>query len=526
MSNNSSLEQSPAWLALQNHLKEHKGALSLRSLFGEDEKRFEKMHLQWDGVLFDYSRHLVSEQTLSLLMDLARQQDVEGWREKMFKGEAINVTEERSVLHTALRRPADQPLSIGDEDITGFVHQVLDQMKAFCGEIHSGARTGYTGKKIDTIVNIGIGGSDLGPYMVCEALKPWKVEGISSYFVSNVDGTHIAETLKYLNPETTLFLIASKTFTTQETMANAHTAREWFLEAAGQTGGAIEKHFAALSTNIEAVTDFGISQENIFPFKDWVGGRYSLWSAIGLSIALTIGFDKFRELLDGAYAADTHFRTAPLEENIPVLMALLGVWYRNFWGASSMAILPYDQYLHRFPAFLQQLDMESNGKRVTREGAEISYDTGPVIFGEPGTNGQHAFYQLIHQGTEMIPCDFIAPKKTQNQLGEHHTLLLANMVAQAEALAYGRTLEEAKGNTQKVFEGNRPSSILLFDEMTPYHLGQLIALYEHKVFVQGIIWELNSFDQFGVELGKELAKSILAGDGGSSDGIGILKHTR
>ncbi len=496
--------------------------LGLRHLFQDGgAARFANMHLEHDGFVFDYSRHRVNETTLSLLLDLARQQDVEGWRDRMFNGDIINVTEGRSVLHTALRRPKNSSLTLGDEDVTGFVHSVLDQMQDFCAKVHSGEWTGYTNKKIDTIVNIGIGGSDLGPYMVCEALKPWHVPGITSYFVSNVDGTHIQETLKSIDPETTLFLVASKTFTTQETMANAHTARAWLIDAGGQE--AVKQHFVALSTNIGAVTEFGIAKENVFPFKDWVGGRYSLWSAIGLSIALTVGFEHFRALLDGAYNMDRHFQEAPLSENIPILMGLLGVWYRNFWGTNAMAILPYDQYLHRFPAFLQQLDMESNGKRVTREGADVDYETGPIIFGEPGTNGQHAFYQLIHQGTDVIPCDFIAPKTSQNPVGEHHRLLLANMVAQAQALAFGRNLEEAQGDAQKVFEGDRPSSILLFDEVNPFHLGQLIALYEHKVFVQGILWGLNSFDQFGVELGKEMAKSILSGSSSSDDEIGIMQ---
>jgi glucose-6-phosphate isomerase len=515
------LTGSLAWQALQTHRDENEN-LSLRDLFADNPKRFDQFHIKWDGIVFDFSRHLAVYETIQLLLGLARQQELESWRDKMFAGEKINNTEGRAVLHTALRRPQSDPLTVEGEDVTGFVHDVRTKMKKFCAQVHSGAWTGHTGKPIRTIVNIGIGGSDLGPYMVCEALKPWKKPVISSHFVSNVDGTHIMETLKKLDPETTLFLIASKTFTTQETMANAATARRWLLERFDDEA-AIAKHFVALSTNEQAVTDFGISADNMFPFKDWVGGRYSLWSAIGLSIALTIGYENFEKLLAGARAADEHFKTAPLEKNIPVLMGVLGLWYRNFWDVHAMAVLPYDQYLHRFPAFLQQLDMESNGKRVTRDGEEVDYATGPIVFGEPGTNGQHAFYQLIHQGTDVIPCDFIAPVKTQNPAGEHHTLLLANMVAQAQALAFGRTLEEAKGNTQKVFEGNRPSSIFLLDEVNPYHLGQLIALYEHKVFVQGILWELNSFDQFGVELGKELAKQLLEGP---AQDVGILKFIK
>jgi glucose-6-phosphate isomerase len=507
--NHPALSNSSAWQALKAH-RQIWSNRHLRDLLSRDTARFDEFSLETEGLLFDFSRHLACSQTIELLCDLARQQHVQEWRDRMFSGEKINNTEKRAVLHTALRAPPEDEMLVGGENIIPFIHDVLGKMEAFCQQVHSGEWSGYHGQAIQTIVNIGIGGSDLGPHMVCEALKPWHKQNITSYFVSNVDGSHISETLKKCDPETTLFLVASKTFTTQETMANAATAKSWLLDYYGDDQ-AVARHFIALSTNTEAVKAFGIDEEHMFPFRDWVGGRYSLWSSIGLSIALSIGFDYFRQLLSGAHSMDQHFRTAPLERNIPVLMALLGIWYRNFWNAPAHAILPYDQYLHRLPAYLQQLDMESNGKRCTRDGFFVDYQTGPVIFGEPGTNGQHAFYQMIHQGTDLIPCDFIAPIYTQNPVGEHHTLLLANMVAQAEALAKGRSPEEAAGNPQKVFPGNRPSSILLIPELSPFHLGQLIALYEHKVFTQGIIWELNSFDQFGVELGKDLARQILAG---------------
>ena len=516
------LINTPAWKELNTHATEMK-IQKTASLFADNPARFDSRHIKHGGLLFDYSRQRVTKKTIDLLLNLARQEKLEEWRDNMFSGQAINVTENRAVLHTALRRPATDTVMVDGENVMPFVEQVREQMKAFTNAVHNGEIKGSIGKKIDTIVNIGIGGSDLGPYMVCETLKPWHVDGIQSHFVSNVDGTHISEVLKTINAETTLFLVASKTFTTQETMANANTAKNWLIEKLGNND-AVADHFAAMSTNEKAVSEFGINPQRMFPFENWVGGRFSLWSAIGLSIALTIGYENFEKLLDGAYAMDKHFQDAPLEENIPVLMALIGIWNRNFLDFDALAVIPYDQYLHRFSAFLQQLDMESNGKRVTRNGERVNYKTGPIVFGEPGTNGQHAFFQLLHQGTDVIPCDFIAPKHSQNPTGEHHKLLLANMIAQAEAMMHGRTLEQANGDTQRVFEGNRPSSILLFDEINPYNLGQLIALYEHKIFVQGIIWRLNSFDQFGVELGKEMAKGILESKTGGNTDIGLLKH--
>ncbi|NCC21055.1 MAG: glucose-6-phosphate isomerase [Alphaproteobacteria bacterium] len=501
------LTEKPEWKKLADHRVKMEN-VHMRDLFARDPGRFEKYHLKLDGVLFDYSKHRVTEETLLLLANLAKACKIEEWREKMFEGAHINSTEDRAVLHTALRRPATDTLVVDGEDVIPYVHECLAKMKQFSDKVRSGEWTGYTGKKITDVVNIGIGGSDLGPLMVCEALKPYADRSISMHFVSNVDGTHVAETIRKLNPETTLFVIASKTFTTQETMANAETARGWFLERTGEPE-AVAKHFVAVSTNRDGVKAFGIDENNMFPFKDWVGGRYSLWCSIGLPICISVGFDNFRKLLDGAYAMDTHFRSAPLDRNMPVIMAMLGIWYRNFWDAQSYAVLPYDQYMSRFTAYLQQMDMESNGKSVDRAGRRVDYETGPVLFGEPGTNGQHAFYQLIHQGTALIPCDFIAPIETQNKVGQHHQLLLANVLAQPQALMQGRTTEEAGGNPQKSFEGNRPSTTILLDAVDPYCLGMLIALYEHKVFVQGIVWNLNSYDQWGVELGKVLAKNVL-----------------
>ncbi|MCB9963875.1 MAG: glucose-6-phosphate isomerase [Rhodospirillales bacterium] len=518
-----SVTKRPVWRHLQTHAAGLR-SYPISSLFDLDPHRFEKFHRVQDGTVLDFSRQHMTTDTLALLLQLAKEQDVEGWRTRMFAGEKINTTEDRAVLHTALRRPASDTVLVDNENVMPGVEAARQKMKDFCEKVHSGAFKGATGKKIDTIVNIGIGGSDLGPYMVTEALKHWELDGITSHFVSNVDGTHIAETLKDIDPETTLFLIASKTFTTQETMTNAATAKEWLVQQLGNET-AVKNHFAALSTNRSAVEAFGIDPENMFPFENWVGGRYSLWSSIGLSIALNIGYDQFDALLQGAHAMDEHFQTAPLEENLPVLSALIGIWNRNFMGYPALAVLPYDQYLHRFPAFLQQLDMESNGKRVTRNGHAVDYATGPTVYGEPGTNGQHAFYQLLHQGTDITPCDFIIPKISQNPIGPHHQLLQANVVAQAEAMMRGRTLDEANGDPQRVFEGNRPSSILLLEEISPYHLGQLIALYEHKVFTQGIIWELNSFDQFGVELGKEMANKLLE-DPRSIGDIGILDYLK
>lgn len=519
-----SLTEMESWKNLVTHANDI-SQTSLRELFHSNPDRYGDFHLQHSGLVFDYSRQKVSKKTIDLLIDLAKECDLENWRTKMFSGDHINNTEDRAVLHTALRRPVDQELFLDGENIMEGIAAVKERMKAFCDKIHSGSFTGFTGQRIDTIVNIGIGGSDLGPFMVCETLKPWKKENIHSYFVSNVDGTHISEVLKQINPETTLFLVASKTFTTQETMTNAQTAKDWLLQHL-ENEKAVAQHFAAMSTNKDAVTAFGIDPDLMFPFENWVGGRFSLWSAIGLSIALTIGYENFEELLSGAYDMDHHFQEASLKENIPALLALIGIWNRNFLGYPAYAVLPYDQYLHRFPAFLQQLDMESNGKYLTREGEKVDYKTGPLVFGEPGTNGQHAFFQHLHQGTDITPCDFIAPITSQNKTGNHHQLLLTNMIAQAEAMMKGRTIDEANGDQQCVFEGNRPSNILLFQEINPFHLGQLIALYEHKIFVQGVIWGINSFDQFGVELGKEMANQILSGQSNETDSIGILQHIK
>jgi glucose-6-phosphate isomerase len=495
---------------------------SLKELFETDNQRFEKFSLQFEDILLDYSKNRIDEQTLALLQQLARECGVNKAIEAMYSGEKINVTEDRPVLHIALRNRSNTPVYVDGKDVMPDVNRVLDHMKDFSEAIISGSWTGYTGKAITDVVNIGIGGSDLGPVMVTEALKAYK-NHLTMHFVSNVDGTHIAETLKTVNPETTLFLIASKTFTTQETMGNAHSARDWFIKNGGKDED-VAKHFAALSTNTEGIEKFGIDTKNMFEFWDWVGGRYSLWSAIGLSISLSIGFDNFVQLLEGAHAMDNHFKTAPLEQNLPVTLALIGIWHNNFFEAETQAILPYDQYMHRFAAYFQQGDMESNGKHVDRSGKEVDYQTGPVIWGEPGTNGQHAFYQLIHQGTKLIPCDFIAPAQSHNPLGEHHNMLLSNFFAQTEALMNGKTeevvIDELKkaGKSDeeiskiapfKVFEGNRPTNSILVKKITPYTLGSLIAMYEHKIFVQGIIWNIYSFDQWGVELGKQLAGKIL-----------------
>lgn len=499
-----------------NDLKE------LRQLFAEDPARFDRFSIAFEDILLDYSKNSITEETRALLVRLAEECGVAEAIEAMFSGERINVTENRPVLHTALRNQSDQPIYVDGQDVMPDVKRVLAQMRAFTENILSGQWKGYTGKEITDVVNIGIGGSDLGPVMVTEALKAYKTR-LNVHFVSNVDGTHIAETLKAVDPETTLFLIASKTFTTQETMANAHTAKDWFL-ASGALEEDVAKHFAALSTNTQAVQSFGIDTQNMFEFWDWVGGRYSLWSAIGLSISLAIGFDRFEELLKGAYDADVHFKETSFESNIPVILALLGVWYNNFFQAESHAILPYDQYLHRFAAYFQQGDMESNGKYIDRNGEQVQYQTGPIIWGEPGTNGQHAFYQLIHQGTKLIPCDFIAPANSLNPIGNHHQLLLSNFFAQTEALMNGKTAEEVVAELKKagksdqdiealkaykVFSGNRPTNSILLKKMTPRTLGRLIAFYEHKIFVQGVIWNIYSFDQWGVELGKQLANQIL-----------------
>lgn len=508
-------KETKAWQQLQDHYNTEIKGTHMRSLFKADADRFSRYSLKFDEILFDYSKNIVNDKTLDLLRQLANESKVKEAIEAMFTGEKINQTEDRSVLHTALRNFSGKPVLSDGKDVMPDVMRVLAQMKAFCTRIHSGDWKGYSGKKIKYIVNIGIGGSDLGPVMVTEALRPYWVAGMQAYFVSNVDGTHIVETLKKVTPEETLFLIASKTFTTQETMTNAHTARDWFL-ATAKDESQVAKHFAALSTNEKEVTKFGIDKANMFEFWDWVGGRYSLWSAIGLSIALTVGYDNFELLLKGAHQTDLHFRTTPFEKNIPVTMALIGLWYTNFFGSQTEAILPYDQYMHRFAAYFQQGNMESNGKSVDRNGNPVGWSTGPVVWGEPGTNGQHAFYQLIHQGSILIPCDFIAPAISHNPVGDHHVKLLSNFFAQTQALMNGKTKEELEAEKvpaalvpYKLFSGNRPTNSFLIKEITPFTLGELIALYEHKIFVQGVIWNIFTFDQWGVELGKQLAGKIL-----------------
>lgn len=514
--------ETKAWKKLEAHYQQMK-TVHLRELFAQDPDRFTSFSNCIEDIVIDYSKNIITKETVSLLLELAEEARLPEAIEAMFKGEKINQTENRAVWHVALRNCFDHPMVMDGKDVMPDVQRVLAQMKTTCEQIHSGTWKGYTGKKITQIVNIGIGGSDLGPVMVTEALRPYWVEGMEVFFVSNVDGTHIAETLKKVKPEEALFLIASKTFTTQETMTNAHTARNWFLQHAKEEAH-IARHFAALSTNEKEVVKFGIDKANMFEFWDWVGGRYSLWSAIGLSIALTIGYDHFDALLRGAYTVDEHFRTTSLDKNIPVTLALIGIWYTNFFNAESEAILPYDQYMHRFAAYFQQGNMESNGKSVDRSGHLVNYNTGPVIWGEPGTNGQHAFYQLIHQGTKIIPCDFIAPAISQNPLSDHHEKLLSNYFAQTEALMMGKTEEEVETELKaagfgdsdiefhkpyRVFAGNKPTNSILFKKLDPETLGTLIALYEHKIFVQGVIWNIFSFDQWGVELGKVLAKKIL-----------------
>ncbi len=517
----SAVTASAQWKALEKHYQGLKGS-TMRELFEQDTQRFEKFSLAVNDIFLDYSKNVITDKTIQLLMDLARERGVVGAIEDMFNGKKINTSENRAVLHVALRNRSNRPILVDGKDVMPEVNAVLSKMKKFCADVRTGKWLGYSGKPITDIVNIGIGGSDLGPVMVTEALKPYSKVNLKVHFVSNVDGSQIMEVLRGLNAETTLFVIASKTFTTQETLVNAQTAKEWFLQYAKDTK-AVAKQFVALSTNAREVAHFGIDTQNMFEFWDWVGGRYSLWGAIGLSIALYIGFDNFEHLLEGAHAMDKHFQTTPLESNMPVIMAMLGVWYNNFFGAQAQAILPYDQYLHRFPAYLQQADMESNGKGVTRDGQPIDYSTGPIIWGEAGTNGQHAFYQLIHQGTKMIPSDFIVPMESHNPVGQHHQILLANFFAQTEALMKGKTSEEvctelnAQGLNDveieallphKIFPGNRPTNSLVLNKITPYALGSLIALYEHKIFVQGVIWGINSYDQWGVELGKQLAKVI------------------
>ncbi len=511
-----------AWSKLKDHYEFMK-TRHMRDLFLEDPERFSKFSLRHEDILADYSKNIINEETLQLLLALAREVKVQDAIEKMFSGDKINETENRAALHVALRNISNTPIYVDGKDVMPDVGFVLKQIEYFSDSIISGEWKGYTGKSIADIVNIGIGGSDLGPVMVTEALKPYCKPHLRTHFVSNIDGTHIAETLKKLSPETTLFMIASKTFTTQETMTNAHTARKWFLNSAINEAN-IKRHFAAISTNSDEVIKFGIDPGNMFRFWDWVGGRYSLWSAIGLSIACSIGFENFFGLLDGAHAMDRHFRETPFEKNIPVILALLGIWYNNFFEVETEAVLPYDQYMHRFPAYLQQGNMESNGKYAGRDGKEVPYQTGTIIWGEPGTNGQHAFYQLIHQGTKLIPCDFIAPAISHNPVGNHHDILLSNFFAQTEALMKGKTEEEvieelrAAGKSDKelrklapfkVFKGNKPTNSILFKKLTPRTLGSLIAMYEHKIFVQGVIWNIFSFDQWGVELGKQLANKIL-----------------
>jgi glucose-6-phosphate isomerase len=518
----SELDHLPSWQALQKHQPEL-AVMHLRDLFARDPQRFERFSLLVGDILFDYSKNRVTQQTMQLLFELARQTDLQAKIEAMFSGQKYNNSENRAVLHVALRNRSNRPILVDGQDVMPEVNAVLARMRTFSDAVRSGAWTGYTGRPMRAIVNIGIGGSDLGPKMVCEALRPYGQADLRMHFVSNVDSTDLVETLRVVDPETTLFLVASKTFTTQETMANAHSARDWFL-AAAQDEAAVARHFVAMSTNAQAVAAFGIDTANMFGFWDWVGGRYSLWSAVGLSIALFVGMDNFEALLSGAHQVDEHFRRAPFEQNAPVIMGLLGLWYNNFFGAQSHAILPYDQYLMHFASYFQQGDMESNGKRVTRAGAVVDYQTGPVIWGQPGTNGQHAFYQLIHQGTKLIPCDFLAAAQSQNPLGEHQTLLLSNYFAQTEALMKGRTPDEARAElakegysgaqldlltASKTFPGNRPTNSFLYPRLTPQTLGALVALYEHKIFTQGAIWQINSFDQWGVELGKQLAKAIL-----------------
>ena len=517
----SKLTQSPAWQALTAHYATIKNT-HMRQMFQDDPARFETFSLKFGSLLFDYSKNRINQETMRLLVELAEQAELPAFIESQFGGEKINITEQRAVLHTALRNRSERPVYFNGKDVMPDVRRVLALMRQFSDDVRNGSHLGHTGKAFTDIVNIGIGGSDLGPLMVCEALKSYARPNMRAHFVSNVDASQLAETLKKLDAETTLFIVSSKTFTTQETLTNARSARDWLIARLGDEN-AVATHFAAVSTNLKATAAFGINPANVFEFWDWVGGRYSLWSAIGLPIALFVGMDRFEELLAGAHEMDEHFRTAPLDQNIPVLMGMLGIWYGDFFAASSNAVLPYDQYLHRFPAYLQQLDMESNGKGVDRDGKPVDYDTGMVVWGEAGTNGQHAFYQLIHQGTRMIPADFMAPLHSQNPIGDHHAILLANCFAQTEALMIGKTIEEAHAELlalgmqgeeleallpHKVFPGNKPTNTLLFDKLDAHALGMLIALYEQKVFVQGIVWNINSFDQWGVELGKQLAGKI------------------
>ncbi len=511
----------PEWQSLIRHYTDLKYT-SMREEFALDSGRFKRFTIECDGLLLDYSKNRITKETIDKLIKLAKSVDMPNWIERMYSGEAINHTEDRAVLHIALRNRSNTPIMVDGEDVMPEINAVLAQMKRFCDQVHSGEWQGFSGKKMTDIVNIGIGGSDLGPAMICDALEPYEVEGMSVHFVSNVDGTDLSTTLEKLNPETTLFVVASKTFTTQETLTNAESARSWFLKSGSQQD--VAKHFVAVSTNAKAVAEFGIDTDNMFEIWDWVGGRYSLWSAIGLPIALYTGMENFERLLDGGHAMDNHFRNQPLEKNMPVIMGMLGVWYVNFFGSQTHAIVPYDHSLARFPNHMQQLDMESNGKVTNREGQRISYKTGPVIWGTPGTNGQHAYFQLIHQGTQLIPVDFVLPVNSHYPESDHQSILLANGLAQSEALMKGKNAEEVRAELvkdgfegealeallpHKVFPGNRPSNTLIFPKLTPEMLGKLVALYEHKVFVQGVVWNINSFDQWGVELGKQLAKVIL-----------------
>jgi glucose-6-phosphate isomerase len=542
----SALTRSAAWRALERHA-EAMAAVHLRDLFAGDRDRFARFSLRLHDVLLDYAKNRVTDETMGLLLDLARAAGLEAWRARMFEGDRINTTEHRAVLHVALRNRSGRPILVDGRDVMPDVHGVLARMRDFTDRVRSGAWRGHTGEAVTDVVNIGIGGSDLGPHMVCEALRPYQRPDLRPHFVSNVDGAHLLDTLAPLDPAHALFVVASKTFTTEETMTNAASARRWLVERLGDEA-AVARHFVAVSTNAEAVAAFGIRTDNMFEFWDWVGGRYSLWSAIGLPIALAVGFGRFEELLAGAHTMDEHFRTAPLERNMPVILALLGVWYRDFLGACSHAVLPYSQHLHRLPAYLQQADMESNGKSVRRDGARVDYATGPIVWGEPGTNGQHAFYQLLHQGTELVPADFLAAAQSLTPLGDHHDKLLANFFAQTEALAFGKTADEARAELgrgglsgaaldalvpHRVFEGNRPTNSIFFRRLDPATLGKLIALYEHKIFTQGVLWEINSFDQWGVELGKQLAKVILPQLAGSepiashdSSTNGLINHLK
>lgn len=520
------LTEHPVWQQLCDH-QQKIAPVHMRDLFNENKDRFHEFSMQSEGLLFDYSKHRITQETISLLMQLAREAGIEDWRSKMFSGEKINMTENRAVLHTALRNRSNKPVLVDGENVMPEVNKVLGQMRVFSDKVRNGTWLGFTGKRITDIVNIGIGGSDLGPVMVCDALKPYAHPDLNVHFVSNIDGAHLDRALTQCNPETTLFIVASKTFTTQETMTNAKSAREWFLSHA-QDEAHVAKHFVALSTNAEAVQAFGIDLHHMFAFWDWVGGRYSLWSAIGLSIALYVGMDHYEDLLAGGHTMDQHFQSQPLEENMPVIMALIGIWYNNFFHVDTHAILPYDQGMARFPAYLQQADMESNGKFICRDGTRVPYKTGQVIWGEAGTNGQHAFYQLIHQGTQIVPADFIMPIHSNTKMGEndceHHKILIANFLAQTQALMLGKTKDQAREELEKqgmdgqaledllphkMFEGNRPTTSIMFDRLDPHTLGKLIALYEHKIFVQGMIWNINSFDQWGVEYGKQIAKEIL-----------------